>query len=659
MRKQFASWALALVIGGLCLTGSVYYLTSSAIDRLMKVDSMEKSTMWTNQIVKNVPEIEAIANGQQPSEAARQYLQFVKSSPSIDHFDIYNKEGDLQLESEKIGEFRSGGVALKDHNGEALEAAESGKPLVVIDLEVEDGKTKTLAETYLPIMQNGKMVGVASVYIDETDLAAHLKSKFALTSLLVSGLTIVGFAIPAFGGLKQLRRRMRSDEQVAYLAKHDVLTGLPNRRTMEKSLDSLLSTAEGKSQLAAVHFVDIDFFKDINDRFGHSFGDEVLKAFANRLSESLGPDDHVSRFGGDEFLVVHANLASIEEIGSRTRDLVNNMARPYTILEKSMVVTASIGTGIYPENGTTAEELLANADTALYAVKMRGRNGQSFFEPSLKDKKRRRSEIEMLIREHLAAKTFELHFQPLYRLEKNALKSFEALLRMKDNSGKYISPAEFVPIAEDIGLIDDIGCWALLEACKTATTWPEHLEIAVNLSAVQFRRKTVCGAVERALKESGITPRRLLLEVTESLLMTDVEGVLEQLNVLKGLGTRLAMDDFGTGYSSLSYMVRFPFDRIKIDRSFVTQLQAGDRKSKQVVQTIIALGHNMDMAVTAEGVETESQASALKLMKCDDAQGFLYSKPVPAADVAALIMKDFQRLSTPLPQAPTQSIRAG
>ncbi len=656
MRKQIVSWALALVVGGLCLTAAVFYLTSSAIDRLMKIDSMEKSSMWTDQIVRNVPEIDNIASGEKPSEAARQYLTFVKSSPAIDHFDIYNKEGDLQLESEKLGQFARGGVALKDHNMEALEAAKSGNPLVVIDEEIEDGKTKTLAETYLPIMQNGTMVGVASVYIDQTDLAAHLKSRITLTSLLVSGLTIIGFAFPAFGGLMQLRRRMRSDEQVSYLAKHDVLTGLPNRRTMEASLQQLLESSDETGRMAAVHFFDIDFLKDINDRFGHSFGDEVLKAFSSRLKESLGPDDHVSRFGGDEFLVVHANLESIDDIGSRTRDLVNALARPYTILDKTMVITASIGTGIYPDNGATAEDLLASADTALYAVKMRGRNGQSFFDPSLKDKKKRRSEIEMLIREHLAAKTFELHFQPLYRLEKTALKSFEALLRMKDHSGKYISPAEFVPIAEDIGLIDDIGSWALMEACKTAATWPEHLEVAVNLSAVQFRRKTVFESVRKALQESGITPRRLLLEVTESLLMTDVEGVLEQLNQLKSLGTRLAMDDFGTGYSSLSYMVRFPFDRIKIDRSFVTQLQAGDRKSRQVVQTIIALGHNMEMAVTAEGVETETQAKTLMQMNCDDAQGYLYSKPVPAAEVAALIMKDFQRMSAPMPQTPAARV---
>ena len=396
------------------------------------------------------------------------------------------------------------------------------------------------------------------------------------------------------------------------------------------------------AKLAVLHFVDIDFFKDINDRYGHSFGDEVLRAFARRLSEVVPEGKGVAgRFGGDEFIILQTKFATADELERGTQSIVAALSRPFEILGKSIVITSSIGTAKFPANGADSAELIANADTALYVVKMGGRNGQKFYEPTFRDQKKRRTEIEMLVRENAAARSFELQFQPLFHLSSKRLKGFEALLRMRDRDGSFISPAEFVPIAEDIGLIDEIGAWVLQQACTFARTWPRHLQVSVNLSAVQFRRKSVIPSVEKALLVSGLPARQLLLEVTESLLMSDVEGVLEQLSAIKTLGISLAMDDFGTGYSSLSYMMRFPFDRIKIDRSFVQQLTSADAKARKVVQTIVALGHTMEMSVTAEGVETQSQATELQAMKCDDVQGYLYSRPVSATDVGGILLEDF------------------
>ncbi len=548
--------------------------------------------------------------------------------------------------SRKLAEFRNTGTSLGEHHAEVLDVVKEGKPFVIIEDEEEDGKKLTIAETYLPIMHNNTMIGVASVYTDQTQLAASLQKRLTQTSIFIALLSALGFALPAAGAVIQMMKRREADEQVAYLAKHDVLTGLPNRRSIETELQPLLDSAGAKNELAAIHFVDVDFFKEINDRYGHSFGDEVLKAFAKRLREVAHDCGIAGRFGGDEFIVLQSGFNSVDDLGRAVQRLCGILAMPFEILGKSLAVTASIGTAMYPANGEDADELMTNADTALYAVKMKGRNGQKFYDPEFRNQKRRRAELELLVREHTAAKTFELHFQPLYHLADHHLKGFEVLLRMRAQDGTFISPSEFVPIAEDIGLIDDIGSWVIEQSCMTAKTWPSQLQVSVNLSAVQFRRKSVVGAVKRALAKTGLPPKQLLLEVTESLLMIDVEGVLEQLNELKQMGTSLAMDDFGTGYSSLSYMIRFPFDRIKIDRSFVSQLCADDIKAKKVVQTIVALGHNMEMEVTAEGVETDAQAEMLQSLNCDDVQGYLYSRPVPVTEVANLIMKNFQLLQS-------------
>ncbi len=642
-KNKWALFALALSCIGMALAASIYVINNRAIDQILTENSQLISRRWTEQLVKNVEGLGAIADGQSPSAADTQYLKFVAENNEVDHFDIYSKQGELKLESKKLGEFLRTGQNLAEHNSEVLEVVESGKPHTAI--EYEDGEV--LVETYMPVMRDGKFLGVASVYVDQTSINAQLHAKMGQTSYLIALLSLIGFLIPGIWAFFQTRRKAAAVEQAQYFASFDPLTDLPNRKSMETGLQQLLDDAAENRKFAALHFIDVDYFKEINDRHGHAFGDEVLKAFAKRLKDVLKPGDVASRFGGDEFVFAQTNFATIDELGKGAGRLIEALSKPYEILGKNIVITSSIGTAMFPENGADAESLMHDADIALYVVKVSGRNGQRFFEPAFSHQKKRRTELELLIREHAAAKSFELHFQPLYNLKESKLKGFEALLRMEDHNGAYISPAEFVPVAEDIGLIDEIGAWALTHACGQASTWPAPLQVSVNLSAVQFRRKSVCKAVESALKSSNLDPQRLLLEVTESLLMSDVEGVLDQLNALKALGPALAMDDFGTGYSSLSYMMRFPFDRIKIDRSFINQLQSTSDKGRKIVQTIVSLGHNMNMAVTAEGVETATQAMALQSMHCDDVQGYLYSKPVPIADIAAIILKDFTAKTEP------------
>jgi EAL domain-containing protein (putative c-di-GMP-specific phosphodiesterase class I) len=311
------------------------------------------------------------------------------------------------------------------------------------------------------------------------------------------------------------------------------------------------------------------------------------------------------------------------------------------IMGKPLVPSVSMGTAMYPQNGIDTPILLHCADIALYVVKGQGRNGHKFFEPSFNQARLRRTDLEFLVRKNVVSRNFELHYQPYFSLHTWKLEGFEALLRMKDSHGKYISPAEFVPVAEDLGLINEIGAWVLSEACRFAKDWPKDIKLSVNLSTVQFRKKTACTSVLAALNESGLNPQQLVVEITESVLLTDVEDVRQQIVLLNSYGVELAMDDFGTGYSSLSYILRLPFNRLKIDRSFVSQLSSGDDNAQKIVETIISLGHTMKMSVTAEGVETEGQAKTLMELGCDQAQGFLFSKPVPASEVSNVLMKAF------------------
>jgi EAL domain-containing protein (putative c-di-GMP-specific phosphodiesterase class I) len=307
----------------------------------------------------------------------------------------------------------------------------------------------------------------------------------------------------------------------------------------------------------------------------------------------------------------------------------------------------SMGTAMYPENGLDTSVLLHCADIALYVVKGQGRNGHRFFEPSYNQARMRRTDLEFLVRKNVVSQNFELNYQPYYGLDDHRLQGFEALLRMKDAHGNYVSPAEFVPVAEDLGLINEIGAWVLNEACMFAKAWPEDIKLSVNLSSVQFRKKTACPSVLHALKQSGLKPEQLVVEITESVLLADVDEVRAQIDLLNSYGVELAMDDFGTGYSSLSYILRLPFDRIKIDRSFVMQMATGDEGALKIVETIVSLGHTMNMSVTAEGVETAEQAETLRVMGCDQAQGYYFSRPVAVADVSNIIMQSFVKVDVP------------
>jgi diguanylate cyclase (GGDEF)-like protein/PAS domain S-box-containing protein len=432
--------------------------------------------------------------------------------------------------------------------------------------------------------------------------------------------------------------RKQAEARIAYMAHHDALTGLPNRVMFHERLADALARVRraGAGPGLAVHCLDLDHFKSVNDTLGHPVGDLLLKAVAERLGAWVGEEALVARLGGDEFAVIQPLATGPDAAGELASRLIAVVAAPYEVQGHEVVIGASIGIAIAPDDGETAEELLRNADMALYRAKGEGRGASHFFEPEMDRRIQARRSLELDLRKALANGEFELFYQPLINLGSNAVTGFEALLRWRHPERGMISPAEFIPLAEEIGLIVPLGEWVLRQACSEAATWPGEIKVAVNLSPAQFRSRGVVQAVMSALAHSRLPPQRLELEITESVLLGETEANLATLHRLREIGARISMDDFGTGYSSLSYLRSFPFDKIKIDRSFVREL-AERLDCVAIVRAVAGLGASLGIATTAEGVETPEQLERLRREGCTEVQGFLFSPPRPADEIVRLL----------------------
>jgi diguanylate cyclase (GGDEF)-like protein len=437
--------------------------------------------------------------------------------------------------------------------------------------------------------------------------------------------------------------RKQADRRIRFMAHHDTLTGLTNRARLIEMLDNTLQTSASGGSKFALHFVDLDRFKEVNDTLGHDAGDYLLTTVAERLRAATRPEDVIARLGGDEFIAVQLCVFNNEEVEAFANRLKSALDLPVRFKEHEIVTTASIGVAVAPANGSSAERLLKSADLALYKAKADGRNCIRFFLPEMDTKLQARIELERIIRDAVLHDRFQLHYQPLFEMSDNRLIGFEALIRLPKDDGTLIAPLVFIPVAEDLRLIDKIGAWVLREACRTAATWPEHLTVAVNLSPAQFLAGSISDLVAAALQEACLAAHRLELEITETLLLGNSEAIMAELRTLKAMGVAIVMDDFGTGYSSLSYLWRFPFDKIKIDRSFMQGFDGSGRDAATVVKTIIALGRELNMRVTVEGVETAKQAAFLDKAHGDQAQGFFFGRPIPASEVGASILADFQK----------------
>ncbi|SDJ68875.1 PAS domain S-box-containing protein/diguanylate cyclase (GGDEF) domain-containing protein [Bradyrhizobium sp. Rc2d] len=440
-----------------------------------------------------------------------------------------------------------------------------------------------------------------------------------------------------------ITERREAEARIAHMAHHDGLTDLANRALYQERLGKALEYGYAAGQRVAVLCIDLDRFKNVNDSFGHPTGDRLLKQVADRLRSRVAGNNLAARLGGDEFAIIMA-AASPNEVSDFAAEVIRNLSAPYEIDDKEVVIGASIGIALSPGDGATSEELMRNADMALYRAKQDGRGVHRFFEREMDHQAQKRREMELDLRRAFANGEFELHYQPLIDIACDKISGFEALLRWRHPEKGMISPAEFIPVAEDLGLITLIGEWVLREGCNEAAKWPREIKLAVNLSPVQFRSRNLVQVVISALASSGLSPNRLELEITESVFLEESDANLAILHQLRQLGISISMDDFGTGYSSLSYLRSFPFDKIKIDRSFIKDLT---KRSDciAIVRAISGLGRSLNITTVAEGVETVDQLDRLRDEGCDEVQGFLFSGAKQAAEVEQLLRRFEARAS--------------
>ena len=431
----------------------------------------------------------------------------------------------------------------------------------------------------------------------------------------------------AFILLAMAKERVESERQ-------DNVTGLANRFRFRKRVREQLARRR-EHDLVAVHCIDLDCFKDVNNALGHPIGDLLLHAVAKRLGKGIRKIDAAARLGGDEFAIVQPCIASREEAAALAMRLVEAIREPYQIAGQSLLLSASVGVAVSPLDGDDPDNLLKNADMALHCAKADGRGKYRFFEPEMDARMRARRALELALRAALARKEFEVYYQPIINLKDNLISSFEALVRWHHPERGLVPPYEFIPLAEEVGLIVPLGEWIIQTACADAAKWPRHIKVAVNLSPIQLKSSNLMSVVADALAVSGLPPARLEIEITEAVLMQNTEATIATLHLLRDLGVHVTMDDFGTGYSSLSYLRSFPFEKIKIDRSFIMDLSEGE-ESSAIVRAVAGLAQSLRKTSTAEGVETEQQMQQVRSLGCTEMQGFLFSPPVRAAEVAAL-----------------------
>ena len=634
--KRVALVGLVVLLLGV----GVWQILKSTVDHLLYWDATAAAESWAKYVAENVTDLEDIADGQPPSADSMAFFIRTQQIRHVFGFEIINLHGNVQLASDgsKISSIRG---AL--HSDTAARAAELGQSVISVKEGTPPVRPRIYSEAYLPVIVDGRPQAVVAAYVDLTEQRDHFRQAFLLAALALCLLISGAVGIPTIAWYRRTKEKQQADRRIRFLAHHDALTGLVNRAQLIEKLENALAILPLRGGCLAVHFIDLDHFKEVNDSLGHDGGDFLLKTVAERLRAVTRAGDIVARLGGDEFVVVQTDINGKDQVEDFARRLASAVNAPMKLKEQEIVATVSVGVALAPADGTSPERLLKSADLALYKSKAEGRNCTCFFEPKMDAALQARLALEKILRDAVRNERFILHYQPLFEVSGQRLIGFEALIRLPAEDGTLIPPMTFIPVAEDLRLIGKIGAWVLREACKAATNWPEPLTVAVNLSPAQFEAGSISTIVASALRETGLAPCRLELEITETLLLGNSDAVMTELQSLKAMGIAIVMDDFGTGYSSLSYLWRFPFDKIKIDRSFMQGFDAKGRDAETVVKTIIALGRELNMRVTVEGVETAKQAAFLDGADADQVQGFFFGRPVSASEIGAIILKDFQK----------------
>lgn len=521
-------------------------------------------------------------------------------------------------------------MQMRDVNGAAVEhygySREQFRSMSLLDIRPPEERERVR-----------QMLAQPSIPTDTGDVWRHLKADGSIIEVQVYSRKVdYQGRSERLAVIVDVTEQRKTEARISFMAHHDALTALPNRVLFLEELRRTLGHVERHGEPAAILCIDLDYFKDVNDTLGHPVGDKLLQQVSERLRGALRDNDLVARLGGDEFAVIQRDLAGPVEAGVLSDRLISVLSQPYDLDGQVVVIGASVGIAVAPTDGDSADALLKNADMALYRAKDDGRGAFRYFQPEMDARVRARRVLEIELRRALVAGEFILHYQPFVSVETGQITGFEALLRWNHPERGMVPPIDFIPLAEDIGLIVPIGEWVLRQACRDAAKWPDNMRVAVNISAVQFKGQKLANVVASALTMSGIPAERLELEITESVLLHDSEANVAVLHQLRTLGVRISMDDFGTGYSSLSYLRSFPFDQIKIDQSFVREIVSNSGDAA-IVSAVVGMGSSLGISITAEGVETREQLEHLRAEGCTEVQGYFLGRPMPANDAQELL----------------------
>jgi diguanylate cyclase (GGDEF)-like protein len=622
--------------------GSAYGLIQLVAEGLIRRDTAQSASEWSNYVSENVPDLADILQGDPPSPDSVVFLEQSRKVGRVFRFSLYDKNLNLKARSDELGKMQTYASNLNSDEPAIAQALGAEGSLIVDNQGAGKNHPLHYSRAIVPFAGAG---GWLEIFFDQTERQQAIfdwASKAGIAGALLLG------AIPAL----LLRRRQniaakrqQEEDNLRRLALTDSLTGLANRNAFFAALGDHMSTGRGQpgAEKIAIHIIDLDDFKNVNDTLGHDTGDRFLATVAKNIKDAVGANGIAARIGGDEFAVIQRAVNSDADALALGEHILDAMRETIHIRTHHIIVKCSIGSAVGMPGEIDGEALAKRADVALYAAKSSGKSVVKLFDSAIEARFDRQRLLAIELSKACETMAFDIHYQPVFQLDDGRLIGFEALLRMPKANGGFESPTDFIPVAEETGKIEKIGAWVLRESCNVAAEWDDELTIAVNLSPVQFRAGKIVSQVSEALAASGLPPHRLELEITEGLLLRDSEHVLSQLQALRDLGVRLAIDDFGTGYSSLSYLCKFKVDKIKIDRSFLLSVE-DDKNAMNVLETIVELGRKLNIPITAEGVETIEQAAMLSGMQCDLVQGFLYGRPTPLAGVASVVLRNFERL---------------
>ena len=622
------------------------WLVRSTSAQLLRLDAEHVARAWAQFAAGSIDELEPLLQGAPLSDATRRDLLRHRQVQEVFRFRLFDREGRPVLLSDDLDRpavaapLRSTGNSIGHGDPRVRDLVLGGQPLVELKAGQDATRPRVYSEAYVPIQRDGRVIGVAEVYVDQTERARHVRSAFGLVAAGAFGLlTILSAAFGAWW-LRRARFERLAEERAHYLARHDVLSGLLNRNSFKEALDEAAWRHAGGGSGFAVLCVDLDHFKEVNDTQGHAAGDDMLRQVGDRLRAQVRTGDRVARLASDEFALLLAGAATPDAVTTLAERVIAALAEPFILGRASVSSGCSIGAAMFGVDAATPDEVLQKADLALQRAKAAGRGAFHFYDAALDRRLDERRQLVRDLRTALEAAQagtddgqLALHYQPLLAADGRTLEGYEALLRWRHPVRGPIPPVDFIPLAEDSGLIVPLGRWVLHTACAAAARWPAGLTVAVNLSPAQFGAGAIDEQVREVLADTGLPAPRLEVEITESLLLTHTDDVTTTLRALDALGVKIAMDDFGTGYSSLSYLWRFPFHKVKIDRAFTLHL-VEDPKVQLIVRSIVSLARSLGLRVNAEGVETEEQLRMLQELGCDELQGFLLGRPAPVEQLA-------------------------